>query len=122
MRNLALFFFLLFVPALAGAQDQASPCGDFEELEKTAFKSKLTEEQRTALMVPKAAVLSEGEVSVVLAVREGKAYRINLDPGLELEAWVECRNRGDDGLHDGDLVIVSGHEDLRDQAPVEVVE
>jgi RND family efflux transporter MFP subunit len=78
-----------------------------------------TEDLREALMVPKAAVLSEGDVSVVMVVREGKASRVTLDPGLELEKWVECRNRGDQGLLPDEEVIVSGHEDLKDQSLVE---
>ncbi|TNE91418.1 MAG: hypothetical protein EP330_05230, partial [Deltaproteobacteria bacterium] len=50
MRFLALFVALVFAPAAAWAQaEQQSTCGDFEELESTAFKSKLTPEQRTCL-------------------------------------------------------------------------
>jgi RND family efflux transporter MFP subunit len=80
----------------------------------------LTEELRDALMVPKAAVLADGEKSVVFAVREGKAIRVALDPGLEERAFVECRNLGDGGLNPGDVVITSGHENLKDQTVVEV--
>lgn len=82
----------------------------------------LAEAQREALMVPKTAVLAEGEVAVVMVVRNGKACRVDLDPGLELQDLVECRNRGDAGLQPGDLVIVSGQEDLKDQTPVEVAQ
>lgn len=80
----------------------------------------LTEELREALMVPKAAVLAEGDRSVVFVVREDRAHKVTLDPGLEERDWVESRNRGDDGVRPDDRVIVSGHEDLRDQAVVEV--
>jgi len=82
----------------------------------------LTEEKREALMVPKTAVLAEGEQSIVFAVRDGRAFKILLDPGLEEQAWVECRNRGDGGARPDDLVVVAGHEDLQDQAEVEVHE
>ena len=78
------------------------------------------ENLREALMVPKAAVLSEGEISVVMVVRDGKATRVDLDPGLELQDWLECRNRGAAGLQPGELVITSGHEDLKDQSAVTV--
>lgn len=71
-------------------------------------------------MVPKAAVLSEGDVSVVMVVRDGKAMRVDLDPGLELQDEIECKNRGESGLKPGELVITSGHEDLKDQSPVAV--
>ena len=79
----------------------------------------MTEDLRPALMVPKTAVLAEGDLSVVFAVRDGKANRVALDPGLETETHVECRNRGDDGLTTRDVVVVVGHEDLKDQAVVE---
>ncbi|MGE3175305.1 MAG: efflux RND transporter periplasmic adaptor subunit [Planctomycetota bacterium] len=80
------------------------------------------EELREALMVPKTAVLSEGAVSVVMTVRDDKACRIDLDPGLEQGDLVECRNRGDGGMQPGDLVITEGHEDLEDQAAVRVAQ
>lgn len=80
----------------------------------------MTEDLREALMLPKSAVLSEGDVAMVFAVRDGKANRVALDPGLETEDYVECRNRGDDGLNPGDLVVVVGHEDLKDQAQVDI--
>lgn len=49
MRILALLAALFLLPAPAMAQEEQSTCGDFEDLESTAFKSKLTEEQRTCL-------------------------------------------------------------------------
>lgn len=82
----------------------------------------LAEDERQALMVPKTAVLSEGEVSVVMVVRGGRACRLDLDPGIELQDRIECRNTGDGGLHPGDLVITSGHDDLADQAEVQVAQ
>lgn len=80
------------------------------------------EEMREALLVPKSAVLSEGDVAVVMVVRGDKAYRIDLDPGLELDQWVETRNRGENGIAAGDLVIVEGQEDLKDQSDVRVAQ
>lgn len=80
----------------------------------------LTEELREALMVPKAAVLAEGDRSIVFAVRDGRAVKVVLDAGLEELDFVECRARGDDGLAPDDVVVVSGHEDLKDQTVVEV--
>ncbi|MCY2956128.1 MAG: efflux RND transporter periplasmic adaptor subunit [Planctomycetota bacterium] len=82
----------------------------------------LAESMREALMVPKAAVLSEGDVSVVMVLRDNKASRIDLDPGLEQQDFVECRNRGPAGLQPGELVIVSGHEDLKDESAVILAE
>ena len=80
----------------------------------------LTEDLREALMLPKAAVLAEGDRSVVFVVREDRAHKVTLDPGLEERDWIESRSRGDDGVRPDDRVIVSGHEDLRDQAVIEV--
>jgi membrane fusion protein, multidrug efflux system len=80
----------------------------------------LAEELREALVVPKTAVLSEGDVSIVMVVRDGKATRVDLDPGLELQDAIECRNRSAAGLRPGDLVITSGQEDLKDQSAVRV--
>jgi RND family efflux transporter MFP subunit len=80
----------------------------------------LTEELREALMVPKAAVLAEGARSVVFVVRDGRALKVVLDAGLEERDFIECRSRADDGLSPQDKVIVSGHEDLKDQTLVEV--
>lgn len=80
----------------------------------------LTEDLRDAVMVPKAAVLAEGERSIVFVVRDGKALKVTLDPGVEERDWIECKNRGDDALSPQDKVIVSGHEDLKDQTVVEV--
>jgi membrane fusion protein, multidrug efflux system len=80
----------------------------------------LTEEERDALMVPKAAVLAEGERSIVFVVRDGRATKVVLDPGLEERDFIESRTHADDGLSPQDKVIVSGHEDLKDQAVVEL--
>jgi len=80
----------------------------------------LTEEEREALMVPKAAVVNEVEKSIVYVIRDRIAHRIILDPGLEEREFIECKNLGDDGLGPGDQVVVSGQQDLRDKAEVEV--
>lgn len=80
----------------------------------------MTEEQRDALMVPKAAVLAEGDRSIVFVVRDGRATKVVLEPGLEERDFIECKSRSDDGLSLQDKVIVSGHEDLKDQTTVEV--
>ncbi len=80
----------------------------------------LTEGLREALMVPKAAVLADGDASIVFAVRDGRASRVVLEPGLEEQLWIECRNRGEVGLAPADVVITAGHEELKDQTAVEV--
>ena len=81
----------------------------------------LTEESRRAIMVPKTAVLAEGEDSIVFVVRDGTAIKIVLETGLEDSTHVECRNQGNGGLREDDRLIVSGHQDLKDQDKVEVL-
>lgn len=85
----------------------------------------LTEKNRNAIMIPKTAVLSDGEDSIIFYVRNplanrGKARRLKLDTGIEDDTSIECRNRGARSLQEGDLVIVSGHQDLKDQTEVEL--
>ena len=70
-------------------------------------------------MVPKTALLAEGSTSILFVVRNGKAVRIELQPGLETNTHVECRNRGINGLQDSDLIITSGQTDLKAGDPVE---
>jgi multidrug efflux pump subunit AcrA (membrane-fusion protein) len=85
----------------------------------------LTEEDREATMIPKTAVLSDGEDSVVFFIRDpldgkGKARRMRLETGIEDDNSIECRNSGAQGLRPGDLIIVSGQQDLKDQTEVEI--
>ena len=80
----------------------------------------VTEEQREALMVPKAAILNEGTRSVVFAVREGVARRVVLKSGLEERDHVENLDRGETGLGPDDVVAVSGQAGLRDNTAVEI--
>ncbi|MCA8955126.1 MAG: efflux RND transporter periplasmic adaptor subunit [Planctomycetes bacterium] len=85
----------------------------------------LTEDNRDAILVPKTAVLADGDDRVVFFVREpdgnkGKARRLRLEAGIETEDAIEVKNRGAKRLQVGDLVIVSGHQDLRDQTEVEI--
>ena len=57
----------------------------------------LTEDMREALMVPKTAVLAEGDLSIVFTVRNGQAYKITLD--LQKEAFAEAPT-GHIAIHD----------------------
>ena len=52
--------------------------------------------------------------------KDGRAQRVTLQTGLEEQTHIESKGRGDDALAPGDKVIVSGHEDLKDQDRVEV--
>lgn len=80
----------------------------------------LTEDKRDALMVPKASVLPEADKTIVFAVRDGRAHRITVRTGLEQQDWIESLTGVDDGLVPGDVVIVSGQDDLKDQDQVDL--
>jgi membrane fusion protein (multidrug efflux system) len=82
----------------------------------------LAEEERDALMVPKAALLNEGAQTVVFAIRDGIARRVVLLQGIEERDFVECLNQGQDGLRPGDLLVVSGQQGLVDNTEVEIAE
>lgn len=85
----------------------------------------LTEESREAIMIPKTAVLAEGNDSIVFYIRDpqggrGEALWLLLETGIEDETFIECRNRGAKGLRAGDFVIVRGQQDLKDREQVEI--
>ncbi|MGE0143119.1 MAG: efflux RND transporter periplasmic adaptor subunit [Planctomycetota bacterium] len=80
----------------------------------------LAEDEREALMVPKAAVLNEGSTSAVFVVRDNVARRVVLVPGIEEREFLEAKNRGEDGLSPTDVVIVAGQNGLNDKSAVEV--
>ncbi len=82
----------------------------------------LTEDEREALMIPKAAIINEGSRSIVFAVRDQVAYRVVLETGLEELDSIECLNLGEEGLAAGDLIVISGQQDLDDKAAVEISE
>ena len=80
----------------------------------------LAEDEREALMVPKAAIVNEGSQAVVFVVRDGIAHRVVLTPGVEERGYVESVDRGAEGLMPNDAVIVSGQQRLVDHSAVEV--
>ena len=85
-------------------------------------RTRVAEDEREALMIPKAAVLNEGAVSVAFVVRDGIARRVVVDPGIEERDFVECRNLGPEGLAAGDLIVTSGQQSLVDNTPVDTAE
>ncbi len=66
--------------------------------------------QRPTLLVPKKAIMTEGEASYVWTIRDGAAERVPIKRGRELEDGVEVR----DGLNDGDPVIVEPPPGLKE--------
>ena len=70
-----------------------------------------------AVLVPKEAVVYEGEERYVFVVDDGTARRVRLDAGYENADFVEALS----GLSEGAQVIVVGQKGLRDLARVKVV-
>ena len=68
-------------------------------------------------LVPKEAVVYEGEERYVFVVVDGEARRVRLDAGYENAEFIEALS----GLAVDDEVIVVGQKGLRDQARVKVV-
>lgn len=67
-------------------------------------------EEKSLLLVPKKALITEGNVVSVWTVRDGAAERVAIKRGRDLEAGVEVKA----GLNDGDLVIIDPPADLKD--------
>ncbi len=73
---------------------------------------------RTALFVPKDAVVDDGRDRVVFAVEEGVARRIPVQRGVAFEDLVEVEGT----LMSGQIVVVRGNEGLQDGQPVKILE
>jgi RND family efflux transporter MFP subunit len=67
-------------------------------------------DRKPTLLVPKKAIMIEGESSYVWTIRDGAAARVSIKRGRELEDGVEVR----DGLNDGDLIIVEPPPGLKE--------
>ncbi|MEZ5990430.1 MAG: efflux RND transporter periplasmic adaptor subunit [Planctomycetota bacterium] len=84
----------------------------------------VTKTSRDALMVPKLALLYEGQLPYAFVVRDGKAVQVPVDVGIEVKDAVEAVNRAADGeargFRVGDLVVVKGKEKLEDGEVVKV--
>jgi membrane fusion protein, multidrug efflux system len=71
-----------------------------------------------ALIIPKEAILMEGERQVVYVVQEGAAREITVQTGFQEGDRVEVL----DGLTEEDLVVVRGHLSLQGGTKVRVIE
>ncbi|NTW70561.1 MAG: efflux RND transporter periplasmic adaptor subunit [Chlorobiaceae bacterium] len=72
---------------------------------------------REALMVPRAALVTGIRNPEVFVVRNGKAYLKKIVAGLELQKSVEVLG----GVEEGDSVVISGQDELRDGFDVVVI-
>ena len=80
---------------------------------------KIRYDQRAdALVIPRNALLEDGNAPAVFVVRGGKAARATLKLGYDDGPWVEVRS----GLKAGDQVVVAGKSALRDGSAVKVLD
>ena len=82
----------------------------------------ITGQSIKALTLSKRAVLYEGERPFAWVVRDNRSHRIYIEPGIEEREFLEVTNRGERGFREGDVVVISGHKNLRDGREVEVVQ
>lgn len=75
------------------------------------------DQRANALVIPRSALLEDGEAPSVYIVRAAKAVRSAVKLGYVDGEWVEVR----DGLREGDPVVVAGKAALRDGSAVQVI-
>ena len=73
-------------------------------------------ETRQGIVVPKDAVVSDGENDVVYTVENNVAKKHTVEVGIQTDTTAEIRS----GVRDGDTVIVAGQNALRDGAKVAI--
>jgi membrane fusion protein (multidrug efflux system) len=79
---------------------------------------KLMRAESPALMLPEEALVPEGSKKFVFVVREGKAFRAEVETGRRRPGEVEIVS----GLDSGDVVVTEGTQKIRDGAAVKATE
>lgn len=75
------------------------------------------DQRANALVIPRTALLEDGNTPAVYTVRADKAARTTLKLGYVDGQWVEVR----EGLREGDPVVVAGKAALREGSAVQVI-
>lgn len=75
------------------------------------------DQRADALVIPRAALLDDGDESAVFTVREGKAMRVPVELGYVDGNVIEVRS----GLEDGAPVVTAGKVALREGSAVQVI-
>ncbi|TXH66101.1 MAG: efflux RND transporter periplasmic adaptor subunit [Thermomonas sp.] len=75
------------------------------------------DQRANALVIPRTALLEDGNAPAVFTVKADKAARTALKLGYVDGEWVEVR----EGLRDGDAVVVAGKATLREGSAVQVI-
>lgn len=85
-----------------------------------AFVTVSTERERRAgvPLIPKRAVIREIGTAFAFVAKDGRAERRELQLGLETDASFEVL----DGLQPGERVVVTGHGNLRNGTPLQIVD
>ena len=76
----------------------------------------------SALVIPKSAVVLRSGKQVVFTLKNGQAYWNYVHTVLENMNEYTLAENGDDVLHEGDTVIVTGNVNLAHETPVQVIE
>jgi len=75
------------------------------------------DQRADALVIPRSALLDEGDETAVYTVRDGKAVRVPVELGYIDGNLIEVRS----GLEDGDPVVTAGKVALREGSTVQVI-
>lgn len=76
----------------------------------------IVEERREALVLPREAIIRDGNITYVFTIDSDVASRKNIKTGIEQGGLVEVL----EGIAEGSLVVVSGKENLRTGARVKI--
>ena len=75
------------------------------------------DQRANALVIPRTALLEDGNAPAVYTIKAGKAARTALKLGYVDGGWVEVR----EGLGEGDAVVIAGKAALREGSAVQVL-
>ncbi|GEA10783.1 efflux RND transporter periplasmic adaptor subunit [Alteromonas sp. KUL49] len=70
-----------------------------------------------ATLLPRRALVTIDNQHSVFVVEDGVAKKVNISTGFEQNGLIEVM----DGLNGNETVVTAGHQNLKDQAPIEVV-
>ncbi len=79
----------------------------------------VTDRHPDALVVPKRALLREGETTYVFAIEDGKAHRVEVREGFADDEHVEIVAVKSGSLSENDSIVVVGNRDLEEDVVVE---
>lgn len=77
----------------------------------------IVDKAEDAVLIPKDAIVHEGDLKYIYKVEQGKAQKLLLHEGYSNVEYVQANS----GVSEGDFVIVMGHSALKDGANVKVV-